>query len=430
MSGAKDFSIPQLSPGHSGITTIGHALERASAANALQAPITSLYIHIPFCYHKCHYCDFYSIVDEHDRQETFTHRLVQELRALAPYAGPLRTIFIGGGTPSLLRVNLWQRLLSELATLFDLRPIVAGLPETEFTVECNPETVTPELARTLRAGGVNRISMGAQSFEPRHLATLERWHNPESVERAIEIFRAAGMPRLSVDLIFAIPGQTLDEWHSDLRRALALRTTHLSCYNLTYEPNTAMTARLQRGEFEPMGEDLEAEMYTCTRETLAAAGLERYEVSNYALQGQESQHNLVYWRNQQWLAAGPGAAGHARGWRWKNAPNLVRYLEGGGTPALAGFAPAVDLEPPDPARTLREQIMMGIRIREGLDAPALLAEAEAIEPGSAAILDRAATQMMNSGLLLRSADRWQLTDAGFLCADHVAAGLMQVVGER
>src|SRR5690606_635826 len=144
-----------------------------------------LYIHVPFCFHKCHYCDFYSIVDTRDRQEAFVTRLERELNALTPYAGaPLQTIFVGGGTPSLLRTDLWVRLLGALNRAFDLSAIMAGAGE--FTVECNPETVTPGLMHTLAAGGVNRVSVGAQSFNPTHLKTLERWHDPENVGRSEE----------------------------------------------------------------------------------------------------------------------------------------------------------------------------------------------------------------------------------------------------
>jgi oxygen-independent coproporphyrinogen-3 oxidase len=223
-----------------------------------------LYVHVPFCFHKCHYCDFYSLVDNRDRQAAFVERLEHELAAQAPLTQgqPLHTIFFGGGTPSLLRVDLWKRLLAFLNTTFDLSAIHRGVGE--FTVECNPETVTPELMATLRAGGVDRISLGAQSFNPAHLKTLERWHDPANVARAIALARDAGIARQSIDLIFGIPGQTLADWTSDLEHAIALQTEHLSCYNLTYEPNTAMTARLKRGEFAAADEDVEVEMYETT----------------------------------------------------------------------------------------------------------------------------------------------------------------------
>ncbi len=391
------------------------------------SPARSLYIHVPFCFHKCHYCDFYSIVDTQDRQDAFVDRLVRELRALAPLAAgaPLDTIFVGGGTPTLLRVGLWERLLRELPREFDLSRILAA--DGEFTVETNPETLTPDLAGVLRAGGVGRVSMGAQSFDPRHLKALERWHDPQSVPRALAIARGAGIRRLSMDLIFAIPGQTLDDWRRDLARALELGTDHLSCYNLTYEPGTAMTARLKRGEFPPPDEDLEVEMYRATLDTLRGAGLDRYEVSNYARPGQECAHNMAYWRQHDWLAAGPSASGHVAGHRWKNAPRLDDYLRHDD----AGFAPVVEHEGPDAARALRERIMTGLRVREGLDRVELLERAGAVSPPGSTpgpALRRVSGSLSARGWLLEEHGRWSLTDAGMLFADRAAAEMMACVG--
>lgn len=409
---------------------------RASVREILGGPgsrpgARSLYIHTPFCVHKCHYCDFYSFVDTRDQQAAFVDRLIDELEHLAPHAGKPRTIFVGGGTPSLLRVELWERVLSALDRLFDLSAIRAGERDewgsAEFTVECNPESATPELMGVLRAGGVNRVSIGAQSFHEKHLKTLERRHNPENVARAIGAARGAGIPRQSVDLIFAIPGQTLDEWDADLRRAIDLGTTHLSCYNLTYEPNTAMTKRLAMGEFDPVSEDLEEEMFTHTERTLKSRGLHRYEISNFAWPGDESRHNIAYWLQEQWLAAGPSASGHA--WagetmragslRWKNVPRLGDYLDS------RGFAPAVDVEQADPSRLIRERIMMGLRLARGIGGAELLADARAIDAAAAERLERAWADAQSRGLAEPRADRWVLTDAGFLLGDSVAAELMR-----
>ncbi len=389
------------------------------------APARSLYIHVPFCFHKCHYCDFYSIVDTRDRQEPFTDRLVRELEALAPWAGsaPLRTIFVGGGTPSLLRVDLWRRLLKSLETCYDLSVIRAGGDAGEFTVECNPETVTPELMGVLKAGGVTRVSMGAQSFDRHHLKTLERWHDPESVPRAMEVARRAGIARQSLDLIYAIPGQTMDQWDADLRAALAQGTEHVSAYALTYEPNTAMTARLKKGEFTRADEDLEADMFEHTLTTLRAAGLDRYEVSNFSKPGAECRHNMAYWRQEQWLAAGPSASGHLHGHRWKNVPRLDDYL----TIDDAGFAPITDHEPPDAVRALSERLMTGLRIREGVDARAMLGAASMLSIQAAQRLQEAVDEQSTRGTIRAEMGRWQLTDAGFLIADRIALALMEAL---
>lgn len=388
--------------------------------------VTSLYIHVPFCYHKCHYCDFYSIVDRQDRQALFTDRLMRELRAIAPWAGgPLRTIFVGGGTPSLLRVELWESLLRELRESFDLSVIERAGGETtgEFTVECNPETVTPELAACLRAGGVNRVSMGAQSFDRRHLATLDRAHDPESVARALTMTRAAGIPRDSIDLIFGVPGQTMADWDRDLRAAISLGTSHISCYGLTYEPNTALTARRDRGDVVPIDHDVEADMFEATLGTLAKAGLARYEISNFAKPDQECQHNLVYWRCGQWLAAGPSASGHVGGWRWKNIPRLETYL----ARCDAGFAPVVDVESPDAKRSLRERVMMGLRLVEGVDWDRVVLDAQAASSGLGDRVGAVGGQVVDEGLAVLVGGRLRLTDRGLQLGDLVVRRLITVL---
>lgn len=376
----------------------------------------SLYLHMPFCAHKCHYCDFYSIVDTQDRQSAFTDRLVRELVALAPLTAPLTTIFVGGGTPSLLHPAHWGRVLTALHDRYDLSLVSGGVGE--FTVECNPESVSGELLGVLGAGGVNRVSMGAQSFDRRHLATLDRRHDPDRLPMAAEIIRDAGVARLSVDLISAVPGQSVEDWDRDLRAALDLGTEHLSAYTLTYEPGTAMTARLLRGEFEKSSEDLEADLYEHTLATLRAAGLDRYEVSNYARPGAECRHNLAYWRQDGWLAAGPSASAHVRGWRWKNTPRLDDYLAGDDQ----GFAPVCELEEPDPRRALMDRLMTGIRLREGVDAGRATEDAERL--GARRAVLAAIDASAGRGWLIAEKGRWSLTDAGFLFADRVAAELI------
>ncbi|MCX5690466.1 MAG: radical SAM family heme chaperone HemW [Planctomycetota bacterium] len=400
----------------------------AALATAPKASATSLYIHVPFCFHKCHYCDFYSIVDPRDRQEPFTTRLITELDALAPWANSqLQTVFIGGGTPSLLAPRLWTRLLEHLDRLFATRTISTrrgGAGEGgEFTVECNPETMTPELADILVAGGVSRVSMGAQSFNPAHLKTLERWHDPANVPKALEMTRRAGITRDSIDLIFGIPGQSMADWLSDLQTACDLGTQHLSCYGLTYEQGTAMTARLRKGEFTPADEDLEADMFDATVEFLAARGLRRYELSNFAMPGAECRHNLVYWRQGNWLAAGPAASGHIDGLRWKNTPRLDDYLGSSNT----AFAPICEAESPKPRRNLVELLMTGLRLSEGLDARRVLAHADAIDAQCAPRLLAWALAQEQAGLLTTLNDRWCLTPDGMRITNTVILAAAEAV---
>ncbi len=434
------LSLPQRDQVPAGRRDAGEILDPGpSPAPIAPGRPRALYIHTPFCVHKCHYCDFYSFVDTRDQQAAFVERLIAELRALAPHAGALRTIFVGGGTPSLIRVDLWRRLLTALHDLFDLSAITAPWkPEHddpwtpvacgEFTVECNPESASTELLDLLRQGGVNRVSIGAQSFMPAHLATLERRHDPANVARAVDAARRAGIARQSIDLIFAIPGQTLEDWDADLRTARALGLSHLSCYALTYEPNTAMTARLRAGAIRPCDDELEAEMFRHTLRTLRSAGLERYEVSNFAAPGHASRHNIAYWVQESWLAAGPSASAHvlvpsprAGSWRYKNVPRLGDYLD---SDPRRGFAPIVDVESPDPLRLIRERTLMGLRLQHGLDVGGLLEDLEAIAPAAARRLVRAADRIEARGHLRRSEDRWVLTDDGFLFCDAIAADLI------
>ncbi|MEC9372917.1 MAG: hypothetical protein VYC34_03700, partial [Planctomycetota bacterium] len=224
--------------------------------------------------------------------------------------------------------------------------------------------------------------------------------------------------------------QTLEQWGEDLDRALALKgpdgalVEHLSAYALTYEPNTAMTARMRRGEFDPATDELEAGMYLHAVERLRTAGFDRYEVSNFARgRDAESRHNLAYWRNDDWLAAGPSAAAHVAGHRWKNVPRLTDWMEGVTT--SGGDSPIIEHEPPDPVRALQERLMMGLRIAEGLPADEVLAEAERI--GAEERLQAAVRREWHGGLLELAEGRWRLTDDGFLQADGIAGRLMRAV---
>lgn len=350
--------------------------------------------------------------DQKDRQAAFTNALCAELRFHAQRT-PLRprTIFVGGGTPTLLRPALWERLLGAMRDASVLDEV------EEFTVEANPETVTAELMALLAAGGVNRVSMGAQSFQPALLKALERWHEPASVGRAMAVTRAAGIANVNLDLIFAIPGQTLDLLDADLDAALALRPTHLSCYNLTYEPNTAMTAKLRLGRIRPIEEDLEAQMYERVLDRLAAAGFEQYEISNWAAREENASfrcaHNLAYWRNLNWLALGPSASGHVDGYRWKNEAHLGRYIAGAPTP------PRVDEERLPPERRVGETLMMGLRLREGVERAWLDAHLPPDDPRRTTI-----DELVSLGFLEHAADRLRLTRRGLFVADPVIAKLL------
>jgi oxygen-independent coproporphyrinogen-3 oxidase len=376
--------------------------------------VAGLYLHIPFCFHKCHYCDFYSLVDTHDRQAAFVERMIGEMHAVSPLiSGQVRTIFVGGGTPTLLKPPLWQTLLKSLHEQFDLAAL------SEFTVEANPETVTPELMDVLASGGVNRVSIGGQTFNERHLKTLERWHDPRKVGEAVEMCRAAGIDNVNVDLIFAIPGQTLAEWQADLERVLELGTTHLSCYSLMFEPNTPLTKKLQMGVIDRADEDVEAAMFETTIDTLASAGFEHYEVSNFARRdarprkSNRCEHNLLYWQNENWLSIGPSGSAHVNGVRWKNVPHLGKYLA---SPAADG-CPVQDVEQLDADASFGEQLMLRLRLLDGVELTWLEPR---LDPRRRAAIE----QQTSLGLLERTANALRLTRRGLMLCDSVVGELL------
>ncbi len=294
--------------------------------NSLQP---SLYVHVPFCAHKCEYCAFYSHAPG-DLLQRFTHALTREARLLPKFRP--KTIFFGGGTPSLLTLKQWEQIGETF------RELGWQSPE-EWTVECNPATVSTEKAQLFRSLGVNRISMGVQSFDPTLLERLGRIHSREQVFKSYDILRQAGFDNINIDLMFAIPTQTMEVWKASLAEAVALGTEHLSCYEVIYEQDTPLFEQLQAGEFD-INEELACDMYEELVASVAKAGFRQYEVANFArhvgdpaeIPSLACQHNVNYWRGGFYHALGPSAAGyHAKpgvlGLRTRNWANTQMYCE-------------------------------------------------------------------------------------------------------
>ncbi len=369
-----------------------------------------LYVHVPFCFHKCHYCDFYSITRQTpERMAGFVDLILAEAdgwaanRRIAP-----RTVFFGGGTPTLLPPSEMVRLIDGLRHRFDL----AGVDE--FTVEANPATVTPDHCRALRAAGVDRLSFGAQSFDRGDLALLERHHAPDDVAASLAVARAAGFTRLNLDLIFAIPGQTLASWRRTLAAAVSLGTTHLSCYALTYEPNTALAVRKRLGQFTAAADELELEMLHDTRDRLAAAGFAAYEVSNFARGGEACRHNLNYWTGGNYLGLGPSAASHVDGVRWRNRPHLGEWEA-----AVAdGRLSAADVERLSPTQRAGELAMLMLRLGSGFDFD-FCGRQTGVD--ATALFAATAERMSALGLVTSAEGVVRLTRRGVDVADAVAA---------
>ena len=314
------------------------------------------YVHIPFCAHKCGYCDFASLAGSDHLADRYLNALEWEMAFLGE-PQEVDTIFIGGGTPTRLDAGQLDRLLAMVRHWFPIAP------RGEWTVEANPGTLDAEKADVLASGGVNRVSLGAQSFQPDLLRALERNHSPEEVPRALELVRPR-FPSWSFDLIFGVPGSTPELWADDLKTALRLGPSHLSCYGLVYEKGTALWKQEKAGLVRPVDEEAERLMYEHTMDRLAAEGLAMYEISNFARAGHESRHNLVYWANDAYFGVGLGAARYVRGVRSSNTRDLPAYLrriESG----VEATGPTETLDPEGRAR--ETAVLMLRRTIVGLD---------------------------------------------------------------
>jgi oxygen-independent coproporphyrinogen-3 oxidase len=270
-----------------------------------------LYLHIPFCRHRCAYCDFNTYTTVSDLMSDYVAALQTEIRQVGRGTDRrVATVYFGGGTPSLLPSDSLGHILREIEKSFLVND------DAEISIEANPETLSLDYLRQIRHAGVNRLSLGAQSADPAQLALLERTHDFDTVVRAVSDARTAGFESLSVDLIYGLPGQSLASWQESLKATLSLETQHLSLYCLTIEPGTPMNRWLISGRIEPPNPDLAADQYETAMEMLARHGFEHYEISNWALPGHACRHNVIYWRNGAYLGLGAGAHGHARGYRY------------------------------------------------------------------------------------------------------------------
>ena len=379
----------------------------------LPAPGTALYVHLPFCAAKCHYCDFFSIaVDGHHLPQVdalVEAVLAEAARRLPPDRGLApRTVFIGGGTPSLLSTRQLTRLIDGLDDLTGFRNSAE-----EVTAECNPESLDHDKALCLLDLGVARLSIGFQSLRAEVLESFGRVHAVDDSFRAYEAARAAGATNLNVDLIFAAPGQTCEAWVEDLERVLDLAPDHLSAYNLAFEEGTLFKHRLDRGELQQAPEELELAMFEATRRVLKSRGYEGYEVSNFSLYGRHCTHNVNYWHNGDYVGLGPSAVSKV-GWRrFGNTKNLEAYRRG------AGDSTETWEETLEPAARLGETWWLGLRLMEGVQPEAARARSGA-GPLEARAAEALARRMLDLGLLEQHATAYRLTDRGLPVADAVA----------
>lgn len=379
-----------------------------------QAPIggwaipQSAYVHVPFCRHRCGYCNFSVVASRDDWIDRFLNAIDLELSALG--RPPVQTLFIGGGTPTHLNERQLDRLLQMMRERFTLTD------EVEWSVEANPEDINAGKLDLLVRYGVNRISLGVQSFDAQKLRLLERGHRRLNATQAIDL-AAERIPNVSIDLIFGVPGESLGVWRRDLETALRLPIRHLSTYALTFEKGTRFWNQRLHGTLQSVDESIEVEMYQLSRELAAQHQMQHYEISNFASEGYRCVHNLAYWEGLGWFAAGPGAARFVGGVREVNHRSTSTYLRRIET----GQDPVAERESISLEQYARERAAFGIRMLAGFDLQSL---SQTVGFDVASLCHDAIEQSVDEALLLHRNGRLQLTQRGILFADTVASRLL------
>jgi len=420
---------------------------------AAQSTTLSGYVHIPFCQVRCTYCDFNTYAGLEPLFQPYVEALIAEIHWLAArFSGPLNTVYLGGGTPTRLPAGMLERILTACQQTFGIRP------EAEVSCEANPGTLSAAGLAALRRAGFNRLSLGAQSFNPGELTMLGRIHSAGQVGLTVEQARAAGFDNLSLDLIYGLPGQTSMGWETSLEQALALAPQHLSLYCLGLEPGTRLAYQVARGELPTPDADLAADMYELAGEQLGAAGYAQYEISNWCRPGYECAHNLVYWRNLPYLGMGAGAhssVGERRWWNVYTVPDYVARMRAAGAGSTAPWvdseglllssipfvsgskstngksktlaaqgtgaawpSPAVqDGEVLDPAMQMGETMMLGLRLTAEGVAERDFQERFGVSLGE--VYGEAIGELARLGLVSWEAGRVQLTERGRLLGNQV-----------
>ena len=378
----------------------------------------SLYLHIPFCHTRCYYCDFNTYAGILPLREPYVRALLSEIALAgeqARYADGsarrARTIFFGGGTPSLLTVAQVRRLLNACRAAFALDE------DAEITLEANPGALTCEQLVGLREAGINRLSLGSQSFDAQLLKTLGRIHTPEEISGAVHSARAAGFTSINLDFMFGLPGQHMHHWQETLEQALALRPEHLSLYSLIIEEGTPFFDWTRDGRIIPGDEDLCADMYEYADERLQAAGYVNYEISNWALPGHQSRHNLTYWRNLPYIGMGAGAHSFFAGKRFSNERDPQRYIN----TLKKRRLPGVESETIEKAQEMSETAFLALRTAEGLHLPTF---EERFATPFASFAGNRLQLVEEAGLLEHSGDWLRLSKRGRLLGNEVFLRLL------
>lgn len=370
--------------------------------------MAGIYVHIPFCGSRCVYCGFFSTTRLEERQ-TYVDALCREME-LRGETLPVGTIYLGGGTPSQLTPSQLHQLFEHIYKVYDIAA------DAEVTMECNPDDITADMAGVLRELPVNRVSMGAQTFDECRLRFLRRRHSARQVVEAVLRLREAGIRNVSIDLMYGFPEETLDDWHADIEAALSLHVEHLSAYALTYEEGTPLEAMHRRGDVEEVDEELSRRMYYDLKDRLEAAGFEHYEISNFARTtgggSLRSRHNSGYWLHTPYVGLGAGAhsyAGRRRQWNVSDLPAYLKAIGEGRVPAEG--------EQLDDETFYDEVVMTRLRTCEGISL-------DSLSPHDREKCLRQAGRYLDSGLLERCGSRLRLTREGLFVSDMVMSGLM------
>jgi len=365
-----------------------------------------VYIHIPFCASKCPYCDFTSAPAGEAERSAYLFALKAEILA-SPYRGSRgRTLYLGGGTPSELAPD---QLADVVNAARDAFPLADG---AEVSVECNPGTLTPEKLQAMRASGVNRVSLGVQSTFDGFLTTLGRIHTAREAREAFDLLRREDFDNINVDLIFGLPGQTLEDWEQDVVEVLSWAPEHVSLYGLMIEPQTEFGRLHKLGQLAPADDDLAAAMYEAALNWTAMAGLEQYEISNFAKSGRECRHNLIYWRNEEYVGFGVSAASFVSGARWINTKDRKLYAAQAATGAIDHGSE----ERLEGHAALGEELMLRLRLNEGVPLGFL---SQRYNCNIEQLYGEEIASLVQSGLLSRAVGRLQLTPRGRLLASEV-----------
>ena len=319
----------------------------------MQAKPSSAYVHIPFCTQICYYCDFSKVFIKNQPVDAYLEHLIQETRSYE--IGKLRTLYIGGGTPTALSAQQLAYLLTELPKVMDLSEV------EEFTIEANPGDLDPDKIAVLKDSQVNRVSLGVQTFDNKMLKKIGRSHQEQDIYDNICHLKQAGFDNISIDLIYALPGQTMDQVKENVAKAINLDIPHMSLYSLILENHTVFMNRMRRGKLPLPKEELEAEMFEYIIEELEKAGFEHYEISNFSKPGFESRHNLVYWDNAEYYGLGAGASGYVDGIRYKNHGPIRHYLE-----AVEAGKARITEEHLTLEEKMEEELFLGLRKKTGV----------------------------------------------------------------